>query len=499
MTRFLERHPLCLTALSPIHIGTGEDLDWTSAVLDGDRLVPFDPLAVTLPADALAALARAAEQRSAVHAILDLQKVFRANKDAFVRAAHGAAPFLPPEIAQDISRKIGHNVQRNDPRNAVASQLRIDRMTATATAGRPLIPGSSLKGALRTAEIARLDGQGKGEPVRPRGDENGKAVDDLVGAFHNSTFSKLALSDLEATDGQPSLVVVARNVRRKPKERVQGNKGIPVPVEAALPFVAGGFRGDVRILKQRGGGDTTKSPDILELLRTTHRFHRELFAFFRREIERDPARTYLKSWLDAVAGLAAGVEDGRAALVRLGKFGSAESKTVAARRVRIPQAKEGDPFVLHPYTLWLADPGRPSPALPFGWALLEAADEPGAAVRDFCANLAGTWPLGRTTSRTAAPARKEPAQQTPAVVAANRIIADRSSEHRDRLATLEDQHDKGREYDGILKNYIKQSRHWPVEDRQLLARLVRDKLRSKSRLKPHEWRELDPLLPKLPD
>lgn len=478
MSRFLERRPLCLTPLSPIHVGSGDELDWTSAVLDDDRLAPFDPLAVQLQRNALDALDRAASVEDAGRAILQLQQVFRQNRGAFVAAARGAPLLLPPAIAQEFGDKIGRNVQEASPRNSIANQLSIARMITSPATGRPLIPGSSVKGMLRTAEVARLDDY-RGPPGQPRDRDDGADIDRrFAGQFQDSPFSKLSLSDLTPTDAQRSIVVVARNVRRKPKASDPGSKGVTVRVEAAMPFVAGGFRGDVRILGPRGARDEVPSFDVGSLLATTHDFHRGLFAFFRREIEQDRDRAHMKDWLESVTALAAGVVEGRAALVRIGKFCSAESKTVAHRCVRIPQAKTGNSHVLHPYTIWLADPGRPSRPLPFGWALLELAEEPGAAVSEFCARMAGGWDFGRAEPPSP-PVRRDFAL-TP-------------------LAQLEEEHDSGRDFDRMLENYIRQSQRWSREDRLLLARLVRDKLRARSKLPAFRWRQLEPMLLKLPD
>ncbi len=198
----------------------------------------------------------------------------------------------------------------------------------------------------------------------------------------------------------------------------------------------------------------------------------------------------MKDWLDGVDHLVASVDDGRAALVRIGKFGSAESKTVADRRVRIPQAKAGNAFVLNPYTLWLADPGTPAYPLPFGWALLELADEPGVAVREFCTNMAAPWTFSEPSPPTTVVVRP-----TAVVV---KIVEDRTGENRERLALLEDEHHAGRDYGRMLENIIKQSASWPEEDRLLLARLVRDKFRAKENIALHKWRDLDKILMKLP-
>jgi CRISPR-associated protein Csm5 len=496
MTRFLDSQPLCLTPLSPIHIGTGEDIDWTNAVFEGDRLVPFDPLAVNLPQHVLSELDRAASERNATKAILQLQQIFRKYSTIFAAAANGASTILPPGIANELRSKIGNNVQREDPRNPVVSQLRIERTMINNTSGRPLIPGSSLKGMLRTAEIARRDGDGNPPPKLPRPNVDSSALEELVGRFRGP-FSKLSLSDLIAAEEQCSVVVTARGVRRKPRDREQGNKGIPLKVEAIVPFVAGGFSGDLRVVKSRGSDDGVPSLDFSQLLKTAHNFHINLFSFFRSQIELDPARSYLKGWLDGIEKLVRQVADENIALVRVGKYGSAESKTVANRNVRIPQAKErAKQNVLNPYTIWLADPGVERHRLPFGWALLELAEKPGTAVKEFCKTMAGNWAFreeSHAATLSRAKANSDATQKLSDRISTNLIVVDRTG-NRELIGNLEDLCDADSNFDKMLQNYVNQSRVWPKEDRLLLARLVRDKLRAKSKLRSFEWKNLEKLL-----
>ncbi|MCS6987684.1 MAG: RAMP superfamily CRISPR-associated protein [Sphingomonadaceae bacterium] len=396
MTRPLVRHPVVLTPLSPIHIGSGEELDWTRAVPDPARsqLMVFDPLRLTLTDQALNQMEQVIQGGQA-DSVIRLQRILSANFRLLEQGEVGRLDLTQTEYGR-IRDRFGRNVQANQPgAGQVANEIAIARHALTPE-GQPYVPGSSLKGALRTAEVARRDGAPRGEGPRPVDEttDRGKPVwhdpaDRLLGRFADSPFARLFVSDLVPAQRFRGLVAEVRNERRRPVEG-RGPKGVPVRVELIPPFIAGALRGDIREHGVRGEKDRDqKFLAVGDLLRTAHAFHLRLFDFFKGELERAD-RNLPPGWLGAVRQLlaeeavASAIREGRAALVRLGKFCSAESKTVEWRAVRIPQAARtgGQEWVLHPYTLWLADLG--AYRLPLGWALIELADAPCEPVGRFC-------------------------------------------------------------------------------------------------------------------
>lgn len=502
MTGPLVRHPLRLTPLSPIHVGSGEDLDWTRAAPDPARpeLLLFDPLSVALPDSILRNLETAAG-RPGAGAIIELQKILKTNFQ-HLRSGETARVNLTHSEHRRVLGSFGTNVQaRQRGAGQVANQIAIARHALTPE-GRPYVPGSSLKGALRTAIVSSKDCQPAGDgPRRPDSERNGKPSwddpsDRLLGRFSASPFARLFVSDLLPMHALRGLIAEVRNERRRPVEGREA-KGVPLRVEMIPPFVPGALMGDVREHLERGPGDEGRQfLALAELMKTVHAFHLRLFDFFAGELQRadrclpaDWRRTVGK--MLAEEPLATAIREGRAALVRLGKFCSAESKTVEWRAVRIPQAarKGGQEFVLHPYTLWLADLGPHR--LPLGWALLELAEEPSDPVRAFCAKFAGA---DRTPSETdedeVTPKHSEPPLPPPAP----RLVTDRSGPNLSRLGALEDQHDAGKPIFDMLKNLSQQAQRWTAEERRVLARLYHGKLRET--LKPHQHSVIDPRLPK---
>lgn len=493
MSRFLQRQPLLLTPLAPIHIGAGNDLDWTRAVQVGQDMILFDPLRANLPARALADMDKASSLPDGAEAIQRLQRVFQTYRRDLAAAKTGSIR-LTEAVADKFESGAGKNTQRHQRGGPkVATALQIERCITNPADEQPFIPGSSLKGALRTAEVARRDAEENPGPYRaPRAGKTDPS-DGLIGRFHESLFARVALSDLNPVMPLPTIAAYVRNERRQYKEfrgRIQRSNGVSIAAELVPAFHAGAFRGDVRIIGQRGSRDQQPIADLAQLMQATHQFHSQLFAEHVSVLGQED-RDLMPGWADALRQLLQAPElqpqlkAGRAALVRLGKYGSAESKTVEWRNVWIPQAKERDQqWVLNPYTLWLADLGAEG-CLPLGWALLELADAPSAAVRQFCNQF------------RAAPAA-DAAEDTPATLTPT-IITDRSSDNGARMAMLEDECDAGRPVGDLLKNLAKQSTRWPHADRLLLAQLVKEKARARSGLKSYEWKNLDKLLLPLPD
>lgn len=496
MTKPLVHHPLVLTPLSPIHIGSGEELDWTRAVPDPKRpeLMVFDPLNVALPNAALRSLETAAARQGA-GAIIELQKVL---KFQFQHLCPGELSRIGLTNGEHkrILNSFGANAQAGQwGAGQVASQIAIARHVLTPE-GRPYVPGSSLKGVLRTAEVAKRDAaRNRSRPVSPRPDQKDPS-DQLLGPFSASPFARLFVADLLPAGAWRGLVAEVRNERRQPVEG-RPAKGVPLRVEMIPPFVPGALRGDIREHLERGGADRGRAFLALDdLLRTTHDFHRRLFDFFADELQKAD-HSLPPKWLGAVRELlaaeplAAAIREGRAALVRLGKFGSAESKTVAWRAVRIPQAakKGGQEFVLHPYTLWLADLG--AYRLPLGWALLEVAESPSDSVPAFFEGFTDAGGAGPAPNDEGElPSRPAPPRPPPAP----RIVADRAGSNLSRLGALEDAHDAGGPVYEMLKNLSNQASSWGADERRVFARLYHEKLRT--RLKPHEASVIDPRLPK---
>lgn len=487
--RSFDTHPFRLTLLSPLHIGAGDDLDWTRTVLNGDRMVLFDPLRAQLPERALKEMEAAAQKSNAVDAIASLQRVFQTYSKVLVAAGTGYIR-LSHEVRKHLGGSVGRNTQRKTGGSAV-NTLQIARNAHDVGTGRPYIPGSSLKGALRTAEIARRHkGKHPSPPPGPNRDLRDPS-DELLGRFQHSPFSRIMLSDMHATVPVSGFAAHVQNMRRRPGQGVATRAVRPI-IEMIPAFVPGLYAGELRTGLSRGANDPVSGvPNVHDLLKTAHQFHVTLFEDFARMVEGGGHRDHSPDWLKAMRALlhhpdlAAAFKGGRAALIRLGKFGSAESKTVEWRSVRNAMARKsgGPERMLHSTTFWLADHGADG-GLPLGWVLLELGAAASAPVQTFCAQFAEPHVDD-----------EPPAEAETAANVGPRVIPADGGGNLKALARLEDEALGGRDFLVMLRNLARRSKDWTTEEQQACRQLYWQLLRERVHPSFHR-KELDRLLPK---
>lgn len=158
--KFLENHEFVISTLSPVHIGCGEDYEPTNYVVsDKGALHSFDPFAMAvaggkvLMEDIDKALQEddPAAQLRAVHAAL--QKY----RDRLPPAANAEVPMCAGVLAHyRQTQNAPHDFNKNG----------IERTAFNLADQLPYLPGSSLKGAVRTAWLWK---QGAGaSPITPQ-------------------------------------------------------------------------------------------------------------------------------------------------------------------------------------------------------------------------------------------------------------------------------------------------------------------------------------------
>ncbi len=133
---------LTLTVLSPVHIGSGHVLDPTEYVIQSER---FSRLDLRRFADTLTAQQNTA-LRSAIRSghLRDIWRVVHAAFDPQRHALYHAA------VTPAIHKKYADGLAQGD------TQLELHECIKEHGAYRPIIPGSSLKGAIRTAVLQAL-------------------------------------------------------------------------------------------------------------------------------------------------------------------------------------------------------------------------------------------------------------------------------------------------------------------------------------------------------
>lgn len=389
MNTFLKTYRLALTPLSPIHIGCGEDFEPTNYVIDEGVLYGFDPSRVVLNELQKSKLMEVAGKTS----LLAIQRFFKDNAKDFKAQADVLMP-VSAGVADAYERNVGRAANVEASGNQVFNRLFIERSMYTGLQSQPYIPGSSFKGAIRTAI---LDDLNQGQRARPdemdrRGAAKGEVVERrlLKGDFQTSPLRLLKVADLMPTQDPMRRVLFA--VNRKKKQILKDgqelqHKGIAARKECILHGQYRAFSADAVLpsLDPHRDSQTTPAQELrradlkqIALLSNTYNLVR-----LRRELSVLRGRGLVNpAWKHSVDELLAGefgkkLEGGDAFLIRLGRYGGAESKTLSGEGVasiKIMGAKGQPPtFESTTKTVWLAaeNENDQKHLLPFGWAVVE--------------------------------------------------------------------------------------------------------------------------------
>lgn len=414
MNTFLKTYHLALTPLSPIHIGCGEDFEPTNYVIDEGVLYGFDPSRAVLNEQQTSKLMDVANRAS----LLGIQKFFKDNAQIFKAQADTLIP-VSSGVATVYEQRVGRVANIEASGNQVFNQLFIERTMHTGRESQPYIPGSSFKGAIRTAMLDHLnlerkpsrdDNVQKGTPklearLLGHGDEPNK--------FERSPLRLLKIADLmPAKHTEPARRVMFALNRRKRKpldENEPQPKGIAARKECILHGQYRAFVADAVLPSLNPHNDSKATPapelrptDFRTIAKQSNAYNQTRL---RREMSVLDGRGLLNPvWKQSIDALLAGdlgkkLAAGDAFLIRLGRYGGAESKTLSGEGVvsiKIMGARVGGKqeftFESTTKTVWLAaeQENEQKHLLPFGWAVVEIdpQEDDSPALKAWCADQA---------------------------------------------------------------------------------------------------------------
>lgn len=397
MNTFLNTYRLALTPLSPIHIGCGEDFEPTNYVIDEGVLYGFDPSRAVLSALQQSELATAVASNS----LLSIQRFFRKHAKTFQAQAEVLIP-VATGVAQQYADKVGKVANREGDGREVFNKLALERTINTGPLQQPYIPGSSFKGALRTSILDALNAERMPQNVeykRTRDTDKGEArstagmeIALLGGDFESSPLRLLKVSDLMPTIDVACRIQYAVNLKKqggRDGSLIQA-QGPTARKECVQPGQFRRFQGTITLpslsphlgLQDRKGKRLTPSQglDLRRVACDTHKYHVDRL---NAELKTLHQRGFVNpDWLAAVqqmlnGELKAKLTNGDAFLIRLGRYGGADSKTLSGEgvaHIKIMGAKGQPPtFESTTKTVWLAAEREDADRhlRPFGWAIVE--------------------------------------------------------------------------------------------------------------------------------
>ena len=388
--KFLEEHQLKITTLTPVHIGCGEDYTPTDYVIDDETLFAFDNAAVSeaLPENARNELMRLVSGNRQDDVLKQIQKLFYEQRESLMaKASH----YLP--VAKGVAELYKQQEERG---RKELNRLGIERTFYNPVSQIPVIPGSSLKGAIRTALLNQVN-MDKGQSLHNKRPENKKLQEDLfeyqMSKLEQDPMRLIHLADSNDMDRTTIKSEIRFAVNRPRREPVQGrtkgkmaeDKG-PYQLLETLPELsvrAYGSRLTIQKVSHLHPQQEDKLPaaefhwSMEQIIQACNGFYRPLLE---QEVNLIGQRNYaapewkqrMDKLLDYIKPL---LDSDQAILLRVGRHSGAEAVTLnGLRNIKIMQGKDKPAkYELQPRTLWLAADVRDSRSemVPFGWLLIE--------------------------------------------------------------------------------------------------------------------------------
>lgn len=349
-----------LHIMSPVHIGCDDVYEPTGFAIDEKKkkLIEFDPM------DFIKILSPQDKQ--------EFTKIcMEGNVSSIVKLYNFISNKRPEGREVDISNNLVihyNKVKRLTTKNEKEIRQELNQFSISRTAynphnSLPYIPGSSIKGAMRTAYLSKLatDAGIKGRKDKAKDLE----AELLGGSFSTDPFRMVKPSDFLPVGNVKTKIVYAVN---KKKEASKYDARGPFQI---LETVKEGtvFKGTISIQQPEQGAGITKPITLKDFLKSINDFYMSIFDEENR-ITIDSVDKRIKDKFKDKLGKTA-------FLFRTGRHSGAESITIEGNRnIKIMQGK-GKPhkFLDDATTIWLASetskPSSDNGLVPFGWAVME--------------------------------------------------------------------------------------------------------------------------------
>jgi CRISPR-associated protein Csm5 len=144
---------LKLTAITPIHIGTGEDYEPTNFVVEGNYLYEFDEVKFyeKLPPQKQQEFLELIDKDNS---LFDIHSFIKKNRELAIKSAISKVQ-ITKGLQNEYEKKVGNVVQKEGSfrkkQNSVFNRFQIAKTSRLANSKKVYIPASSIKGSISTA------------------------------------------------------------------------------------------------------------------------------------------------------------------------------------------------------------------------------------------------------------------------------------------------------------------------------------------------------------
>ena len=362
---------------SPLHLGCDEVYEPTGFIVDEGKqqMIVFDPIHFISrmnPDDKQRFSELCMDGR--ISSLLEIYKFLN------IKKADGRIVDVCPGFIKHHQKTLSIPTHNEKTVREELNGFIINRTSFKPYDQRPYIPGSAVKGAIRTAYLNHITTGKKLPPQRGAGAARKLEIRLMEGQFETDPFRMVKVSDFMPEGKVPTKIVYAVNEK---KNRSQFDAKGPYQIlEIIKPGAV--FSGEITVeTPHKDAGIQT--PVKMEALKQS------LLDFFINEKEREDKE------LQGIGINGFPVSNTLEELpIRIGRHSGAECITIDGHRdIRIMTNNSRNPkFMDHATTLWLAaDTSKPvnkSGLLPFGWATLkEMTQEKQGILRD----LESDWVL----------------------------------------------------------------------------------------------------------
>jgi CRISPR-associated protein Csm5 len=396
---FEQTYPLTISTLSAVHLGCDEDYQPTNYVIQDLVLYGFDTADLCqwlTPAEHQALLKITSDSGPNPERLIQQVQGFILERAERICQQSGHLVTLSPSIQQVYEQRVTRAAQHESGGRRVQNKLQIERTAYDRITGYPVLPGTGLKGALRTA-LLNLRNQGRKRDVDAKRDARRIQTELLGGEFKTDPLRLIKFGDArwhEDPQNPRPRIQWDNNLRKNPKtqgsqSRAQGQLSLMrevIPAGCSRAFTATLNLLDIKPYQSRYQNDV---PSL--------QFSREELidacnGFYLRQMEAElqvlEALNCLDgAWLQWIRRLLSQelqslFRDRHAMLLRVGRHSGAESVTIEGMRKIKIKRRNGYEELDHATTLWLAgEEKHPRNLIPYGWLLVEFHTPGGEAER----------------------------------------------------------------------------------------------------------------------
>ncbi len=372
-----------LSVLSPVHMGSGEDYEPTEYVVEDETLycLSHQTLIDGLTPKQWDALSNLASQDMALQGV---RKYLYERRESLIPFANHAVT---------VSKKFEDHYKSNIVKTGAREKntLQIQKAYCHIHNRLPIITGSGMKGAIRTAILDDLnDGKPLLKNEQPyegtaaKNEHNKKFQQRQLGynKIDDDPLKLLKIGDANfvSKQGLPACEVhYAVNAKRKmSKTSAKGNNGPDQMLESIAYGHHRSFTTDWLLNSTKTVDGIRGIKDVAQLIEVINKYY---LPILKAEIQNQTELNILNpAWAKGMtallnAELENALNTNQAVLLRLGRYGGADSKTVnGVRHIKI-NGKNGEKptYQAAPKTYWLAGMAtkQAQNLLPFGWVALE--------------------------------------------------------------------------------------------------------------------------------